>query len=38
MENLKSVLALVIEKGLPALGGFVVGIAAGIGLMWWVFL
>ena len=38
MENLKSVLALVIDKCLPAVGGFVVGFAAGVGLMWWIFL
>lgn len=35
---MRPILEALIEKALPAVAGFLVGVAAGIGLMWWVFL
>lgn len=42
MENLKAVFTAALEAAakvaLPVLAGFLVGVAAGGALMWWIFL
>lgn len=38
MEGRVPVLAEIINRCLPAIGGLVVGFVAGVAVMWWVFL
>jgi hypothetical protein len=35
---MRPIVEALIEQALPAVAGFLIGVAAGIGLMWWVFL
>lgn len=35
---MKEVFTEVIRQTLPAIGGFVVGLVAGVAIMWWIFL